>query len=366
MTQEEKQAPDAAAAITPPPVQSAEPARAADKASQSRQSGRGGIVLGSIAILLTLGASGWMYLHGHQQASLQRSEMTEMNTRLAEALAQVNNLQKAQQQSQGEWSKGQQSLQDEMKNLQGRVLDLNEKRPNDWMLAEAEYLVRMAGRKLWLEHDLVSAITLLSNADERVAALNDPSLMEVRKAMAEDIAKLKTLPTLDREGLTLKIAALSDQVDQLPMNAVSMPEAEKQPDQTVSETVDDWQSNLKKNWVHFTENFITIRRRDGAVEALLSPQQEIYLRENLKTKLLQAQLAVYREQQELYADSLDKAKTWTQQYFDQDDSATRYVLSEIDKLKGEQVKFDYPDRFQTQALLERVLNDRLQRLSAGH
>ena len=84
--------------------------------------------------------------------------------------------------------------------LQTKVLDLDDKRPNDWMLAESEYLVRMAGRKLWLEHDIVSAITLLGNADERIKALNDPSLMPIRKALAEDIAKLKGMPRVDREG----------------------------------------------------------------------------------------------------------------------------------------------------------------------
>ena len=82
------------------------------------------------------------------------------------------------------FGKQQQLLQDELKDLQSRVLDLNDKRPNDWMLAESEYLVRMAGRKLWLEHDIVSAITLLGNADERIKALNDPSLMPIRKALA--------------------------------------------------------------------------------------------------------------------------------------------------------------------------------------
>lgn len=85
-----------------------------------------------------------------------------------------------------------------------------------------------------------------------------------------------------------------------------MPEAKAEPDQAVSANPDEWESNLKKNWVKFTENFVTIRRRDGAVEALLSPQQEIFLRENLKTKLLQAQLSVYREQQALYEDSLTR------------------------------------------------------------
>ncbi|MFE8730208.1 uroporphyrinogen-III C-methyltransferase, partial [Aeromonas hydrophila] len=101
----------------------------------------------------------------------------------------------------------------------------------------------------------------------------------------------------------LKLAALEDQIELLPLSAVNMPEAKQEQDQAVSTNPDEWESNLKKNWVKFTENFITIRRRDGAVEALLSPQQEFFLRENLKTKLLQAQLAVYREQQSLYEDS---------------------------------------------------------------
>jgi uroporphyrin-3 C-methyltransferase len=149
---------------------------------------------------------------------------------------------------------------------------------------------------------------------------------------------------VDREGLTLKLAALSDQIELLPLSTVSMPEAKSEPDQAVSTNPDEWESNLKKNWVKFTENFITIRRRDGAVEALLSPQQEIFLRENLKTKLLQAQLAVYREQQALYDDSLDKAQRWLTQYFDTDNSATHYMQSELDKLKGEQIQFNYPDR----------------------
>ncbi|QFI53261.1 uroporphyrinogen-III C-methyltransferase [Aeromonas simiae] len=356
MTQEEKQA--SVAGETAPghaqPVQ------------HKKASGRGGVVLGGIAIALTLGLTGWIYLHGHQQGNAQQAEIAALKSQLAGAIDSIGTLKQAQSQDLAGWQTGQKQLQEEMQSLQARVLDLNEKRPNDWLLAESEYLVRMAGRKLWLEHDLVSAVTLLANADERIKALNDPSLLPLRKALAEDIAKLKALPTLDREGLTLKLAALSDQIDLLPMNAVAMPEAIAPADQQVSGQLDDWQNNLKKNWVNFTENFITIRRRDGAVEALLSPQQEIYLRENLKTKLLQAQLSVYREQQDLYADSLDKAQRWVKQYFNQDDSATRYVLGELAKLKDEQVKFDYPERFQTQAILEQVLNDRLQRILAGH
>ena len=326
---------------------------------------RSGAVLGGVAILLALGLTGGLYLHGHKNAVAQQAELAQLKQQLASALSKIDQTSSKDAEQLAALDQTQQRLQGEMQGLQNRVLDLNDTRPNDWMLAESEYLVRMAGRKLWLEHDLVSAITLLGNADERIAALNDPSLMPIRKALAEDIAKLKGMPRIDREGLTLKLAALSDQIELLPLSTVSMPEAKAEPDQAVSTNPDEWESNLKKNWVKFTENFVTIRRRDGAVEALLSPQQEIFLRENLKTKLLQAQLSVYREQQALYEDSLDKAQRWLTQYFDTDNSATRYMQGEIDKLKGEQIQIDYPAQFKTQAMLEQVLTERLQRILAS-
>lgn len=326
---------------------------------------RSGAVLGGVAILLALGLTGGLYLHGHKNAVAQQAELAQLKQQLASALSKIDQTGSKDAEQLAALDQTQQRLQGEMQGLQNRVLDLNDKRPNDWMLAESEYLVRMAGRKLWLEHDLVSAITLLGNADERIAALNDPSLMPIRKALAEDIAKLRGMPRIDREGLTLKLAALSDQIELLPLSTVSMPEAKTEPDQAVSTNPDEWESNLKKNWVKFTENFVTIRRRDGAVEALLSPQQEIFLRENLKTKLLQAQLSVYREQQALYEDSLDKAQRWLTQYFDTDNSATRYMQGEIDKLKGEQIQIDYPAQFKTQAMLEQVLTERLQRILAS-
>ena len=114
------------------------------------------------------------------------------------------------------------------------------------------------------------------------------SMIETAIEVTEDRVPARVIREIIEAGQEM----LAHQIELLPLSTVSMPETKSEPDQTVSTNPDECQSNLKKNWVKFTENFITIRRRDGAVEALLSPQQEIFLRENLKTKLLQAQLAV--------------------------------------------------------------------------
>lgn len=331
-------------------------------APATRKPSRTGSALGIIAIVVAVGLAGGLYLHGHQTAMAQKNEIAALKSQLNQAIGKLDN--RESQAQLDKLSQGQQQLQQDLQNMQQRVLDLNDRQPNDWLLAEAEYLVRIAGRKLWLEHDLLSAITMLANADDRLKALNDPSLLTLRQSLAEDLSKLKAMPRIDREGLTLKLAALADQIDLLPLSAVTMPQAKEQEDKDVSTNMDDWQSNLKKNWQNFTENFVTVRRRDGAVEALLAPQQEIYLRENLKTKLLQAQLAVYREQQALYQDSLDKASRWVEQYFEENNSATRFMKTELEKLRDEQIQVSYPEQFKSQTLLEQSLNDRLQRIMA--
>ena len=142
--------------------------------------GSSGTVFGGIAILLALGLAGGLYVHGHQNAAAQQAELVALKQQLADAMTRIDQgkqgcrTDRCPRQEPAAVAGGAGRLAD-----QGA--DLDDKRPNDWMLAESEYLVRMAGRKLWLEHDIVSAITLLGNADERIKALNDPSLMPIRK-----------------------------------------------------------------------------------------------------------------------------------------------------------------------------------------
>lgn len=53
------------------------------------------------------------------------------------------------------------------------------------------------------------------------------------------------------------------------------------------------------------DNFITIRRRDDTAVPLLAPNQDIYLRENIRSRLLVAAQAVPRHQEETYRQALE-------------------------------------------------------------
>jgi uroporphyrin-3 C-methyltransferase len=235
------------------------------------------------------------------------------------------------------------------------------RRPNDWLLAEADYLVKLAGRKLFLEHDVESATQLMESADQRIAALNDPSLVGLRKAMANDITKLRVVPLVDRDGLVLRLTALQQQVDKLPLANALLPEAAAVEKQQVSEDIANWQDNLMTSLKDFSENFITFRTRDGNVIPLLSPQQHFYLKENIKAKIETAIKSVYQEQGEIYTTSLETADKWAMAFFNQDDNSVKEFNKSLSQLSKQDIEVEYPAKLESQNQLSDVIRERLRR-----
>lgn len=60
----------------------------------------------------------------------------------------------------------------------------------------------------------------------------------------------------------------------------------------LSSSLSEWRQNLSKSWHSFMSDFISIRRRDSSAEPLLAPNQDVYLRENIRSRLLVAAQAV--------------------------------------------------------------------------
>ncbi|NAX18957.1 MULTISPECIES: uroporphyrinogen-III C-methyltransferase [unclassified Vibrio] len=245
--------------------------------------------------------------------------------------------------------------------LQLAIADIKGRRPNDWLLAEADYLVKLAGRKLFLEHDIISATKLMESADQRIAELNDPSLVPLRKAMARDITQLKIIPLIDREGLVLRLTTLQQRVDTLPLANAMLPETQQQSAPQVSENINDWQNNLVSSLKDFSENFITFRTRDGNAIPLLSPEQHFYLKENLKAKLETAIKAVYAEQQEIYTTALSTADKWSASFFNSDDQSVQQFNHALLQLSKQNIQVQYPVKLETQHELADVITERLRR-----
>ena len=61
------------------------------------------------------------------------------------------------------------------------------------------------------------ALFALQSADTRLAATNGPQVVTIRKAVAQDIDKLKSTPSTDLTGLAIKLDTAIDQIDHLPL-----------------------------------------------------------------------------------------------------------------------------------------------------
>jgi uroporphyrin-3 C-methyltransferase len=348
-----------------PEANQAQPSQPAFEEKQ----GKRGVKLGTVAIIISILVGGGLTFQMQQKNAEYQAQINALQTQLKQTQDNIQSeLDSTQKQAiekateithRAETVLAQQ--QKSIVSLQVAMADVKGRRPNDWLLAEADYLVKLAGRKLFLEHDAVSATKLMESADQRIAALNDPSLVPLRKSMANDITKLKTIPLIDREGLVLRITALQQQVDKLPLANALLPEAQQEEKQVVSQDVYDWKDNLMTSLKDFSENFITFRTRDGNVIPLLSPQQHFYLKENIKAKLETAIKAVYVEQQEIYSTALTTADKWSTTFFNQDSNEVIEFNKALELLSKQTVQVEYPVRLETQQELSDVIRDRLRR-----
>ncbi|QXN24661.1 Putative uroporphyrinogen-III C-methyltransferase [Shewanella putrefaciens] len=299
---------------------------------------RFGVLLALGLTACTLGGGYLLYQQMQQQLQAQIQVQTNKNLALQDQLqqallppnqriAQLEQQQLSNTKTFQELSK----LATDQSQLQDRLNKLAQRSPTHWMASEAEYLVNMAGRKLWLEKDPRTAADLLKSADETIAAMNNPALLPIRKALAKDIAATTNIKSADIEGSILALDALIDQLDKLPLSRADA-DASAPEDTTISGDLNDWQSNLSKTWKALTQDFVTIRHRTADAPALLAPEQQWYLVENIRHKLLQSQLALYRYDRAAYHQSLMMARQWIQTYFDVQAHPTSEAIAEIDKL----------------------------------
>ncbi|MBY6187480.1 uroporphyrinogen-III C-methyltransferase [Marinobacter hydrocarbonoclasticus] len=361
---------DASAAVATQPEPKPEPApRPSEPVVQpvaaAAPASHAGLYVGLLALVVAIGAAvfvGWQW----QQEQQLRQDNAQLNGQLQElkqAMAQRSQTLERRiernESAQGDHQAALVSLREQQLEAQRRAA---QRQPSDWMLAEADYLVRMASRKLWLEHDPDTALALLRDADNRLQTLGQSDLLPLREALADDMATLSALPRMDRAGLSLGIESLIKRIDTLPLNTVTLPDAVEVAGQAEpSESLSDWRANLAKSWHALTDDFITVRRRQGAVQPLLAPDQEWYLREHLKGKLMQAQLALYQGHSEAYQEALSTARLWMSDYFNLDDHSVQGALAQLDQWADAQIGLAAPVRFTVADPLARLVAERLGR-----
>ncbi len=339
----------------------------------------------SLLVLAGLGGIGW-YGYQAQQQLVVLQQQTAAGHDGEKALQQETNKLSRQLQ---QLKSGQQSLEalpealnqqhqqmsvvlDRVDNLSRKLKELQGSNRENWLLAEAEYLMRLANQRLRTEGDVKSAETLLLDADQLLVSVDDYSLFPVREALAEDIAAVRAVPALDRDGLWLQLSALEKQIVALPVvpEVASAPESQVESSTQTESAVATagteqsqfviWKEKiigaLQRSWQVFSSQF-RITRRDAPVEPLPTLEDEIALRLNARLMLQQARLALLQGRQEAYGNSLGQAHDWVERYFAFDQQSSQSVLDQLKTLQGVSVEQRMPDISRGLSRLKVYLDD---------
>lgn len=213
----------------------------------------------------------------------------------------------------------------------------------DWLLAEAEYLIRLGSQRVMMEADPEGAIALYEAADTIVRDAEGVVAFELRQALAADIVSLKGVSDLDVDGLFVKISALINQIDLLKHRQLQYIAVEN------ADPVEEPQ-NLLARLVQFSASagdrlsgLVDYRTEGGVVTPILPPKEEYYLRQNLVMKLQLAQLGLLRSDQRIFSASLQETSEWIDRYFDREDGTTKAVQETISAISLVNIEREMPD-----------------------
>lgn len=272
-----------------------------------------------------------------QAAQTQQQEIEAQKTALAEQHKRLLEAREASQKSSDQLYHSLEEIQTRLGGKESR-----------WRAAEAEYLLRVANHRLTLMGDPATALEALKSADERLGATGDPGWASVREIIAREITQLKALPTVDQSGISAELAALSSQVDKLPLQdeGVSLAshgpaDGEKAPQPaaeagfSLSQVADDFWQGFK--------SMMVIRHHNRPISAMLPPEQRYFLVQNLRLKLEAAKAALMGRNQTLYADNLKSAADWVATYFVADDPAVTGFRDQVDGLAKREIAPALPD-----------------------
>ena len=336
---------------------------------------KSGTGLSLLAILIALGVGGAGYYFGQQKVDEFQQKLTaleaQINNKMVVAaptqdvkfdttqLAQLESANKATQDKIAQVEELINAKSHELVGLQSQInkvsAQANAQQPTDWLFSEADFLLNNALRKLVLDNDVDTAVSLLKLADETLAKVSNSQSAAIRSAINQDLKQLLSVTGIDQNAVMQKLSQLANTVDELPVLDVNF--GDDQNATKLSDSLSDWAENAEKSATSFLNHFIRISPKHGADrKELLAPNQDIYLRENIRLRLQLAIMAVPRQQNELYKQSLEAVASWIRSYFDTNAEVTQSFLKSVDELSELSIYVDVPSQLQSLNMLDKYLN----------
>lgn len=223
-----------------------------------------------------------------------------------------------------------------------RLMQSNSSSHQQWTVAEALHLTKLADYYLKFNHNQKMAIALLDAADQRLSHLGDPSLLNARQMIADTLAELKALPSLDLVGLLVRFNSLQQAIVHLPLITETMNKSVLHASAQSSTVTAPWRQSINDGWQQL-QKIIVIRHHTNTANAWLAPDQKNYLIQHVQLLLQQAQWALMQENQQAYNLTLQQAEQLIKQNFDNNDQATQNVMTNLINLQKIDIDPKLPD-----------------------
>ena len=260
-------------------------------------------------------------------------------------------------------------------------------------LAEVEQMLLNAAQQLQLSANVRAALIFMQSADARLQRMNRPAFRGLSKIIGRDMDKLRALPIVDITGINRQINKLIAAVDELPLayqqraadekllmeplairlgeqttpakslvmsghpsepNTQAVPAKTEEhltghPDETTGQKL------LREIWQE-VKQLVQIENTGKDEIPLLLPDQQFFLRENLKLHLLSARIALLSRDEVVFRQELKNTQLWTARYFDTKSPAVSEMLTGMKKLAVSRISIELPD---LSSSLQAVRNYRL-------
>jgi uroporphyrin-3 C-methyltransferase len=229
-------------------------------------------------------------------------------------------------------------------------------------LVDIDAGLRVAQQQANLTGSAEPLLTALKSADERLQRASQPRLEGVRRAIARDIERVKSVGVPDVATLTLRLDEAIRLVDELPL--LSQAEASREPARPVvpagrgasapaaaasAPAADNWWAQNTARWRaagdelwNEVRSLIRVTRIDHPDAMLLAPEQAFFLRENLKLRLLNARLALLSRQYDTVQSDLQQALASLERHFDRGSRRTTTAVEAIRQVTASARKVGLP------------------------
>ena len=327
------------------------------------------LALLALTAALVLGLWSWQQWQNSQALQQSIAELQQQTFQLSQRYSESNDQRSQRLQALEDRLASQRELvatqQRQLDHASRELLEAGHRTRTDWLLAEAEYLLRIANQRLMIEKDISGAMAALKSADEVLNESDDIGVYPVRQQLAKEIMTLKGLTDVDRTGLYLTLEAAIDSIYQLTDDALASDRLTSTLAQSGdANTADTSAQNTwwKDAWIDIRSTLsrvVVVRRLDEPVKPLLSPEQSAYARLNLQLILEEAELAVLRGHQALYSRSLGKASRVIQTWYDTSNPKIIALADTLEELAEQNIDPELPDISRSLQLLKARLAGRL-------